>query len=160
MSFLRRLTNLGLGIGFLATASLYAQSRNLQIVWTDVEGGGATLIVSPSGQSLLVDTGFPQDDRDAKRIFAAAQAAGLKKIDILWITHFHLDHVGGVAALAKLIPIDRFYDHGDSIETGTPQGAKVYDDYKTVAQGKRVLVKPGDKIPLAGVEMMAVSAAG
>ncbi len=116
--------------------------------------------------SLLPDSrcwwtpGFPQNDRDAKRIFAAAQAAGLKKIDILWITHFHLDHVGGVPALAKMIPIDKFYDHGDSIEAGTPQGAKLYDDYKAVAQGKRALVKPGDKIPLAGVEITAVSAAG
>ena len=109
---------------------------------------------------MLVDTGFPQDDRDAKRIFAAAQAAGLKKIDILWITHFHLDHVGGVAALSKLIPIGKFYDHGDSIEASTPQGAKLYDDYKAVAQGKRTLVKPGDKIPLAGVNITAVSAAG
>src|SRR5580658_1615561 len=155
MSFLRTL-----GIVFLAASAVHAQSGNLQIVWTDVEGGGATLIVTPSGQSLLVDTGFPQDDRDAKRIFAAAQAAGLKKIDILWITHFHLDHVGGVAALAKLIPIDKFYDHGDSIEASTPQGAKLYDDYKAVAQGKRTLVKPGDKIPLAGVDITAVSAAG
>src|ERR1700722_13621216 len=160
MSFLRTL-----GIGFLAAASLAAQSSkaqsgNLQIVWTDVEGGGSTLIVAPSGQSLLVDTGFPQNDRDAKRIFAAAKAAGLKKIDILWITHFHLDHVGGVPALAKLIPIDKFYDHGDSIEANTPQGAKLYDDYKAVAQGKRTIVKPGDKIPLAGVDMTVVSAAG
>jgi len=155
MSFLRTL-----GIGFLASASLYAQSGNLRIIWTDVEGGGSTLIVTPSGQSLLVDTGFPQNDRDAKRIFAATQAVGLKKIDILWITHFHLDHVGGVPALAKLIPIDKFYDHGDSIEANTPQGAKLYDDYKAVAQGKRVLVKPGDKIPLQGVDITAVSAAG
>ena len=107
-----------------------------------------------------MDTGFPQDDRDAKRIFAAAQAAGLKKIDILWITHFHLDHVGGVPALAKLIPIDKFYDHGDSIEANTPQGAKLYDDYKAIAQGKRTIVKPGDKIPLKGVDITVVSAAG
>jgi competence protein ComEC len=160
MSFLRTL-----GIGFLAAAALCAQtsgaqSGNLQIVWTDVEGGAATLIVTPSGQSLLVDTGFPQDDRDAGRIFAATQAAGLKKIDILWITHFHLDHVGGAPALAKLIPIDKFYDHGDSIEANTPQGAKLYNDYKAVAQGKRTIVKPGDKIPLRGVDITVVSAAG
>ncbi len=138
-----------------------AQSGNLQIIWTDVEGGGATLIVAPSGQSLLVDTGFPgNDDRDAQRIAAAAKAAGLKKIDILWITHFHVDHAGGVPALAKLIPIDKFYDHGDSIEAGTPAGAKLYEDYKAVAQGKRVTVKPGDKIPLTGVDITALSAAG
>jgi competence protein ComEC len=156
VAFLR---TFGLCLAFSA-ALLHGQSGNLQIVWTDVEGGGSTLIVTPSGQSMLVDTGFPQDDRDAKRIFAAAQAAGLKKIDILWITHFHLDHVGGVPALAKLIPIDKFYDHGDSIEAGTPQGAKLYDDYKAVAQGKRTTVKPGDKIPLSGVDIVALSAAG
>lgn len=155
MAFLRTLC-----LCLLASGLLPAQSGNLQIIWTDVEGGAATLIVTPTGQSLLVDTGFPQDDRDAKRIFAAAQAAGLKKIDILWITHFHLDHVGGVAALSKLIPIDRFYDHGDSIEANTPQGAKLYDDYKAIAQGKRTIVKPSDKIPLKGVDMTAVSAAG
>lgn len=147
-------------IGLSLAGLMHAQSGDLQIIWTDVEGGAATLIVTPSGQSMLVDTGFPQDDRDAKRIFAATQAAGLKKIDILWITHFHLDHVGGVPALAKMIPIDKFYDHGDSIEATTPQGTKLYDDYKAVARGKRITVKPGDKIPLKGVDITAVSAAG
>src|SRR5438034_1703372 len=94
-----------------------AQTRNLDIYWIDVEGGGATLIVTPTGQSLLVDTGNPAPgDRDAKRIFAAAQTAGLRKIDMLLTTHFHGDHVGGAPALAKLIPIDRYLDHGDSIE--------------------------------------------
>lgn len=138
-----------------------AQPGNLQIIWTDVEGGAATLIIAPSGESLLVDTGWAQNgDRDPKRIAAAARAAGLKKIDMLWITHFHGDHVGGVPALAKLIPIEKFYDHGESIEAGTPQGAKLYDDYKAVAGGKRVTVKPGDKIPLKGVEITALSAAG
>ncbi len=146
-------------IGVTLAGLIHAQSGDLQIIWTDVEGGASTLIVTPSGQSLLVNTGFPQDDQ-AKRIFAATQAAGLKKIDILWITHFHLDHVGGVPALAKMIPIDKFYDHGDSIEATTPQGTKLYDDYKAVAQGRRVTVKPGDKIPLKGVDITAVSAAG
>ncbi len=147
--------------GLSSAALLRAQSGNLQIIWNDVEGGAATLIITPAGQSLLVDTGWGQnDDRDPKRIAAAAQAAGLKKIDMLWITHFHTDHVGGVPALAKLIPIDRFYDHGDSIEATTPQGAKLYDDYKAVAQGKRTTVKPGDKIPLNGLDLTVLSAAG
>src|SRR3974390_565968 len=98
----------------LAAASLPAQPRgaqtkNLSIYWIDVEGGGATLIVTPQGQSLLVDTGNPTpDDRDAKRIFEATKQAGLKKIDYVLITHFHVDHAGGVPALAKMIPIDHF----------------------------------------------------
>jgi competence protein ComEC len=152
---------LGLSILCCSAAALHAESGNLQIIWTDVEGGAATLIVTPSGQSLLVDTGWGQnDDRDAKRIVAAAQAAGLKKIDSLWITHFHTDHVGGAPALAKLIPIGHFYDHGDSIEANTPQGAKLYDDYKIIAQGKRSIVKPGEKIPLSGLDLTVLSAAG
>ena len=136
-----------------------AQSGDLQIYWTDVEGGAATLIVTPAGQSLLVDAGFPQNgDRDAKRILDATKTAGLKKIDMLITTHFHVDHVGGTPALAKLIPIEKFYDHGDSIEASTPQGAKLYDDYKAVVEGKRTIVKPGDKIPLKGLDMTVVSA--
>ena len=88
-----------------------------------MEGGAATLIVAPSGESLLVDTGFPgNDDRDAKRIQAAAMAAGLTRIDNLVITHFHVDHVGGVAALSKLMPIGKIYDHGESIESIATEG--------------------------------------
>lgn len=140
---------------------LHAQSRDLQIYWTDVEGGASTLIVAPSGQALLVDTGFPgNNDRDARRIAETAKAAGVKKIDILEITHFHGDHVGGAAALSKMIPIEKFYDHGESIEAYTPQGSQLYNGYKSLADGKRVSVKPGEKIPLKGVDITVVSANG
>ena len=101
----------------LVTGMLNAQSRNLDIYWIDVEGGAATLIVSPSGESMLIDTGFEtNDNRDAKRIYAAAEQAGLKKIDYLVISHYHADHVGGLAALSKMIPIGRFFGRGDEIE--------------------------------------------
>src|SRR6266436_2561828 len=83
-----------------------AGANDLRVYFVDVEGGGATLIVAPSGESMLVDTGNPlPDDRDAKRIYAATQQAGLKKIDYLFTTHFDGDHSGGVASLVKLIPI-------------------------------------------------------
>jgi len=146
-------------LSFLIAAAM--QARDLEIYWTDVEGGGSTLIVSPSGQALLVDTGFPgNDDRDAKRIAETIKAAGLKKIDILEITHFHGDHVGGAAALSKLLPIEKFYDHGDSIEANTDKGASLYDGYKALAGGKRVTVKPGDKIPIKDLDITVVSANG
>src|SRR5579872_2532486 len=97
-------------------------AKNLRIYFIDVEGGAATLIVSPSGESLLADTGNPMpDDRDAKRIYAATQQAGLKKIDYLVTTHFDGDHSGGVAALVKLIPISNFFDHGDTTEAEKPR---------------------------------------
>src|SRR5437879_13840793 len=147
----------------LATASLLnAESGTLDIYWSDVEGGASTLIVTPSGQSLLVDAGNPApDDRDAKRVFEAAKAAGLKKIDMLVTTHYHGDHVGGEPALSKMIPIEKFYDHGDSIEAGSsPNTTKLWEDYKGISQGKRTILKPGDKIPLNGVDVRVVSANG
>ncbi len=99
-----------------ASLTLFA-AQNLDIYWIDAEGGASTLIVAPSGESLLVDTANrTPDDRDAKRIFAAAQQAGLKKIDMLLTTHFHGDHIGSMPALAKLIPIGMYMDHGESVE--------------------------------------------
>ena len=138
----------------VAAAILPAQTRNLDIYWIDVEGGAATLIVSPSGESLLIDTGWTVGDRDAKRIFAVTQEAGLKKIDYLLISHWHADHVGGLAALSKLIPIGRFFDHGDAIEKENQQWL---DSYKTASAGKRTVVKPADTIPLQGVRTLVVA---
>ena len=98
----------------LATAGLLgAQSKNLDIYWIDVEGGASTLYVSPSGESMLVDTGYETGDRDSKRIFAAAQAAGLKKIDYVVISHYHADHAGGLPGVAKLIPLGKVYGRSD-----------------------------------------------
>jgi beta-lactamase superfamily II metal-dependent hydrolase len=138
-----------------AAAVLPAQAKNLDIYWIDVEGGASTLIVAPSGESLLIDTGWTVGDRDAKRILAATQDAGLKKIDSLLISHWHADHVGGLAALSKLIPIGRFFDHGDAIEKENQQWL---DSYKTAsAGGKRTVVKPGDEIPINGIRTLVVS---
>ncbi len=141
---------------------VYAQSGTLNIYFIDVEGGAATLTVTPSGQSMLVDTGNPSPtDRDAKRIFEATQIAGLKKIDVLITTHYHGDHVGGVVSLSKLIPIEKFYDHGDSAEAaGNPRAAEMWEGYKIVSEGKRVIVKAGDKIPLKGADVIVVSSNG
>lgn len=134
-----------------------AQSGRLGIYWVDVEGGAATLMIAPSGESLLYDAGFETGDRDAKRIFAVAQAAGLKKIDYFVLSHFHADHEGGLPALAKLIPIGACFDRGDFIE---PANQRWRDGYLSVCASKRTILKVGDRIPLKGVQVDVVASDG
>lgn len=94
------------------TVTSTAGTRTLDIYFIDVEGGGATLIVTPAGQSLLIDSGFP-GERDAGRVaHVAREVAGLRQIDHYLTTHWHRDHVGGSSRLAQLIPIWNYYDHG------------------------------------------------
>src|SRR4051794_14694161 len=103
----------------IATASWLPAAKNLEIYFIDVEGGQATLLVPPGGESMLIDTGWGGfNRRDAERIAAAAKAAGVKRIDYLLITHFHTDHVGGVAQLSEKLPIRNFIDHGANVENG------------------------------------------
>jgi len=148
-------------LGLLCVCAVCGAPRNLEIYWIDAEGGAATLIVSPDGASLLVDTANrAPDDRDAKRIMAAAQQAGLKQIDILLTTHFHSDHIGAMPALAKMIPILAYMDHGESVEIARPAVAAAYKAYEEQSAGKRKIVKPGDHIPLKGVEITVLMSAG
>src|SRR5271163_199322 len=94
-----------------------ASSSALQVYFIDVEGGQATLFVTPAGQSLLIDTGWNgHDSRDADRIAAAAKNVGIAKIDYVLITHYHDDHVGGVPQLVQKIPVGTFFDHGPNRE--------------------------------------------
>src|SRR5262249_7425782 len=107
------------------------------------------------GESFLIDPGYPDQDRDAKRILAAAQKAGLSRIDHLLISHFHGDHEGGLRALSKMIPIGKFYDHGDVIDE-VDRGR--LNDYKEIAGANRNIVKPGDQIELkGGVKVLVVA---
>ncbi len=144
----------------LLAAARSDKKRTLDIYWIDAEGGAATLIVTPTGQSMLVDSANRKDDdRDAKRIHAVAKLAGLEKIDILLTTHNHGDHMGAAPALAKLMPIDLFIDHGDSAEADRPKAAAAYQAYVELTGGRRKIVKAGDKLPLRGVDAVVVAAA-
>jgi len=144
----------------LGASTLYG-AQTLDIYWIDAEGGASTLFVTPSGESMLVDTANKTpDDRDAKRIYAATQKAGLKKIDILVTTHFHGDHIGAMPALAKMIPIEMYMDHGPSVELERPNVAAAYKAYEELSAGKRRILKPGDRIPLKGVDVEVVMSAG
>ena len=145
----------------LASAAVLPASRNLEIYAIDVEGGQATLVVSPDGDSLLIDTGWPgHNHRDADRIVAAAKAAGVKKIDWLLITHFHMDHVGGVYQLAQQMPIVHFVDHGTSVEKS--QDAQIlFNEYAAVrAKGQHLQVEAGASIPVKGLDVEVLSAGG
>lgn len=126
------------------------EAGRLDIYFVDVEGGAATLIVTPTGESMLVDSGFPgNDDRDAKRIRKAAEIAGLKQIDQYLTTHWHRDHYGGIAALSQLIPIGQFLDRGIPASLAEDSNFPTQiADYRRVAGDRRREVKAGDRIEL------------
>jgi beta-lactamase superfamily II metal-dependent hydrolase len=145
----------------LLFVSLLPAAKTLDMWVVDSEGAKSLLIVSPSGQSMLIDTGFPgNNDRDTNRIVAACQAAGVKKLDILVITHYDMDHVNNAPSVVAKIPVDLFVDHGPAAVTdrGTTAAVKAYDELWPKA--KHLVVKPGDKIPFKGVDVMVVSGAG
>jgi len=150
-----------LSVALLALVPAWPAARDLRIYFVDVEGGQATLIVTPDGESLLVDAGWPGfDDRDAKRIQAAARHAGIQRIDYLLMTHYHLDHVGGIEPLLNYVPVACFVDHGENTETGE-SARKLSESYRrALSKGRRLTVKPGDRIPLRGVEVLVVAARG
>ncbi len=135
--------------------------RPLQIYFIDVEGGQSTLFVSPSGQSLLIDAGW-NDDRDTNRILAAAQDAGIRKLDYVIITHYHADHVGGVPKLAARIPIGTFIDHGENRQN-SDDVVKLRQAYQQVldsGKSKRIVAQPGQVLPIQGIRVMIVTADG
>jgi competence protein ComEC len=138
--------------------------KSLQIYFIDVEGGQATLFVTPTGQSLLIDTGWPGNNgRDADRIVAAAKDANLTKIDYVLITHFHDDHVGGVPQLADRFPIGKFIDHGVNRE---PNDSVTEGDYQAYLKAvdahhiTRLHPKIGAVLPLTGIEARIISSDG
>jgi beta-lactamase superfamily II metal-dependent hydrolase len=139
-----------------------AAAKDLEIYFIDAEGGQATLIVTPSGESLLVDAGFGRDSPD--RILDAARAAGLERIDYLLVTHFHGDHIGGIPELASRIPIGAFIDYGEPL--GTIYGAdrmsvRGFASYEPVrSQARHLHPAAGDRLPLADVSAMVVSSGG
>ncbi len=134
-------------------------TRTFDTYVIDVEGGEATLFVSPTGESLLVDTGWPGfDGRDADRILAAAKHAGISQIDHLVITHYHADHVGGTAQLAARLPIRHFVDRGPN---ASEDERTAYDAYSPVrGRGRGTEIKAGDEIAMDGLNVRVIAAGG
>ena len=144
-------------------ATFAVAQDTLDIYVIDVEGGNATLFVSPSGESLLMDTGNGGANaaRDVGRIMAAVRDAGLDQIDHLVTTHWHGDHFGGMEELASRIPIRNFIDHGPSVQSNANTDAFLEETYPELYRDQdHTVVTPGDRIPLAGVEVTVLASAG
>jgi beta-lactamase superfamily II metal-dependent hydrolase len=149
-------------IAFLAFLSAPLRAAGtLDVYFVDTEGGQSTLFVSPSGQTMLVDTGnLEPRGRDPGRIAAVAKKAGVTRIDYLLITHYHGDHVGGVPELAKLLPITNFIDHGPEVEKDAETEALVRNYLQVRDQGHHILAQPGDHIPITGIDVLVLTSAG
>jgi beta-lactamase superfamily II metal-dependent hydrolase len=148
----------------LASTAIAVAQAPLNIYFIDVEGGQSTLFVTPTGESLLIDTGWPgNNNRDADRIVAAAHQAGLSKIDFVLITHYHVDHAGGIPQLVAKIPVGTFLDHGPNRELDHGITEKDYADYQQVlATGdyKHLTLHPGEHLPIPGLDALVVSSDG
>jgi competence protein ComEC len=154
------LVTLALAVGLTAAQT---RGKALDIYVVDVEGGNATLFVSPSGESVLIDTGNggAAAARDADRIIAATKDAGLTGIDHLITTHWHGDHFGGMAEFASRIPIREFIDHGANVQPAAAADEFLQKTYPALyAKSKHTVAKPGDKIAMAGVDWRIVASAG
>lgn len=161
---MRSIAALGLA-GVLSAVLGAAQLRDvktLDIYVVDVEGGNATLFVAPSRESWLIDTGNggAAAARDARRILDAARDAGITQIDHLITTHYHGDHIGGLAALAAQIPIRHFIDHGPSVQPNAAIDAFLQKGYPDLhSRAKHTVARPGDRIPVTGVDVRIVASA-
>ena len=144
-----------------AGGALARAPKPLQIYLIDVEGGQATLVVGPSHESMLIDTGWPNfNGRDAERIARAAKAAKIKQIDYVLITHYHRDHVGGVTQLAERMKIVTFVDHGPNLEDSDAAREDYAAYEKVVAKARRIMVRAGDGIPIKGLTVRVLTVAG
>lgn len=155
-------TLIAVALAATLAAGLAAQTnaaRTLTIYVADTEGGKAALFVAPSGDTVLVDSGNP-GPRDGDRIMAMITEAGVTRIDHLISTHYHVDHVGGMAALAARVPIKDYVDHGPTVETReqVPNFQQTYAGLYAAAT--HTVVRPGDRLPVAGLDWRIVAAAG
>jgi len=145
------------------TVSALSAAKTFDMYMIDVEGSKASLLVSPSGETMMIDAGIPgseRNGRDTDRIVEACKAAGVKKIDYMVVSHYDGDHVGGVPALAARMPIVTFVDHGENVQLNDFT-IKMFKDYMAVvAKGKHIVVKAGDRIPIKGFDALVVMAAG
>lgn len=137
------------------------QHHGLLIYSIDVEGGQSTLLVSPTGASLLVDTGWPGNNgRDAERIQAAMKDAGITKLDKVLITHYHVDHVGGVPNLLQHVQVGEFLDHGPNREDSDVTRHDYAAYVKAIGTTPRRTVHPGDTIDVSGLKIVVLTADG
>jgi beta-lactamase superfamily II metal-dependent hydrolase len=148
-------------VSLMVSALTAAKTLDMYVI--DIEGSKSSLLVSPSGQTMLIDAGIPGSEangRDADRIMEVCKAAGVTKIDYMVTTHYDGDHVGGVPAIAARMPIGTFVDHGENVQINDFTLKVVKDYMAVVAKRKHIVVKPGDKIPIEGFDALVVMAAG
>jgi len=147
----------------LLLVSLASAAETLDIYIIDTCGGKAVILLTPAGETMLIDAGYPRKDgRDTNRIVAAAHALGIKQFDYIVATHYDTDHSGNIPQVDVQIPGRIFIDHGEILPTANEQDKKRYSEQylKTIGDRKRMSVKPGDTIPMKELKVTVVTSGG
>ncbi|MFH1873694.1 MAG: MBL fold metallo-hydrolase [Pseudomonadota bacterium] len=134
---------------------------NLKFAFLNVGQGDATLITS-AGETMLIDAGLPGKGQSV--VLPYMQEHNIDKLEYIVATHYHEDHIGGIAEVIKgpdqilgtsddIIPFNGILDHGGSY------AGPIYDEYLEVTANLRRPTYAGERFNL-GQATVAVLAAG
>jgi beta-lactamase superfamily II metal-dependent hydrolase len=149
-------------LALLAAAAMPGASaaQGLRIYHIDVEQAAATLIVSPGGRTLLVDSG---KNGHGRRILSALQTAGVARIDHFVATHYHEDHYGGIDEVVQAgILVGTAYDRGDkAFLPGSTSNSETFEDYQQALGHRAEHLTRGETIPLdPSMSVLCISSGG
>jgi competence protein ComEC len=158
---------------FLSICAAVSQAASTMTIYAIDSEGKAVLTIAPSGETMLEDlgwTGFGNRASTTSQVVDSLKALGIKRIDHLVISHFDVDHIGDISELLAAVPVGHCYDHGDIqlAKEDNPRFAQMaeaskqhYETYVAAcAKIGRTILKPGDKVPIKGIDVQVIHAAG
>ena len=132
----------------LAFSIFHFIPKNLKIYFVDVGQGDCTFIVTPKNKTILIDGGGSTGsdfDVGESTLLPYILDRGYKKVDLMFISHFDQDHVGGLLTILRELKVDRVFISKQEENTEN------YQEFLKIVKEKNIIVtivKMGDRINL------------